>query len=210
MNPTFSIKETFLKSWEVVKANIWVLAGLFIGFNIITFTLGILAGNSITLSIIINIIVLILGSIFSLGYFRNIFQALDGEEPQFSAYGQESRKVLKYILASIIYSIIATIGTLLFIIPGIYLGIRLQFYAAYIVDEDCGAIESLQRSWEITKNQGMPLFLLLLAMIGIIIVGFILLIVGIFVAYPLCFTMYLVVYRALNVPNQPKEIEETF
>ena len=127
MNPTFTISETFSKAWKVVKANIWVLVGLIIGYSIISFTLTILSGRSLTFNIVSAVFSLIIGGLFGLGYLRNLFQALDGEEPQFSAYGQESRKLLKYIASSIVYSIIVTIGIILLIIPGIYLGIRLQF-----------------------------------------------------------------------------------
>ncbi|WP_085536035.1 hypothetical protein [Massilibacteroides vaginae] len=209
MNPTFTISETFSKAWKVVKANIWVLVGLIIGYSIISFTLTILSGRSLTFNIVSAVFSLIIGGLFGLGYLRNLFQALDGEEPQFSAYGQESRKLLKYIASSIVYSIIVTIGIILLIIPGIYLGIRLQFYSAFIVDEDCGAIESLKRSWEITKGQELPLFLLSLVMILISIIGMLLLGVGIFVAVPVIYTMYLIVYRVLNSPvNIQNEVIE--
>ena len=209
MNPTFTISETFSKAWKVVKANIWVLVGLIIGYSIISFTLTILSGRSLTFNIVSAVFSLIIGGLFGLGYLRNLFQALDGEEPQFSAYGQESRKLLKYIASSIVYSIIVTIGIILLIIPGIYLGIRLQFYSAFIVDEDCGAIESLKRSWEITKGQELPLFLLSLVLILISIIGMLLLGVGIFVAVPVIYTMYLIVYRVLNSPvNIQNEVIE--
>ena len=51
--------------------------------------------------------------------------------------------------------IIVVFGICLFIIPGIYLALRLQFFTAFIVEEDTGIIESLKRSWEITRGQGM-------------------------------------------------------
>ena len=57
---------------------------------------------------------------------------MDGEEPQFSAYGQQSRKIFTYLIASIIMGIAVAIGIFLLIVPGIYLAIRLQFYSAYI------------------------------------------------------------------------------
>lgn len=210
MNPTFTIGETFSKAWKVVKANIWVLVGLLIGYTILSFTLGILSGNSTTFSIITSILSLIIGGLFYLGYLRNIFQALDGEEPQFSAYGQESRKLLKYIASSILFSIMVFIGAIFLIIPGIYLAIRFQFFAAFIVDEDCGIIESLRRSWEMTKGQTLPLLLLFLTMLLISIIGLLLLGVGMFVATPVIYAMYLIVYRALNSPVniQDETIEE--
>jgi len=92
------------------------------------------------------------------------------------------------------------VGLGLLIIPGIYLALRLQFFTAIIVEEDGGILESLRRSWEITKGQAMPLFLVFLTMVGISIVGFLLFIVGIFVAIPLTYMMYAYTYRKLSAP----------
>lgn len=205
MGSKFSISEVCSTSWQRTKAQIWVLSGLIIGMSIISFTLGAFAmpiQQSVVGAVVINLISCVISCIFALGYMKNIFQALDGEEPQFSAYGQQSRKIITYLVANILMAIIVTLGLCLFIIPGIYLALRLQFYAALIVEDDAGIIESLQRSWEITRGQGMSLFMLMLAMIGICILGLILLGIGIFVAMPLIYMMYTYVFRKLNAPLQ--------
>ena len=205
MGSKFSISEVCSTSWQRTKAQIWVLSGLIIGMSIIAFTLGAFAmpiQQSVVGAVVINLISCVISCIFALGYMKNIFQALDGEEPQFSAYGQQSRKIITYLVANILMAIIVTLGLCLFIIPGIYLALRLQFYAALIVEDDAGIIESLQRSWEITRGQGMSLFMLMLAMIGICILGLILLGIGIFVAMPLIYMMYAYVFRKLNAPLQ--------
>lgn len=205
MGSKFSISEVCSTSWQRTKAQIWVLSGLIIGMSIISFTLGAFAmpiQQSVVGAVVINLISCVISCIFALGYMKNIFQALDGEEPQFSAYGQQSRKIITYLVANILMAIIVTLGLCLFIIPGIYLALRLQFYAALIVEDDAGIIESLQRSWEITREQGMSLFMLMLAMIGISILGLILLGIGIFVAMPLIYMMYAYVFRKLNAPLQ--------
>ena len=205
MGSKFSMSEVCSTSWQRTKAQIWVLSGLIIGMSIISFTLGVFAmpiQQSVMGAIVINLISCIISCIFALGYMKNIFQALDGEEPQFSAYGQQARKIITYLVANILMAIIVTLGLCLFIIPGIYLALRLQFYAALIVEDDAGIIESLQRSWEITRGQEMSLFMLMLAMIGICILGLILLGIGIFVAMPLIYMMYAYVFRKLNAPLQ--------
>lgn len=169
MEPKFMISEVFGTSWKYTKSQIWVLVGLFIGYFILSSIIslfGMPAQGSMVGKIIVNLISAVISSAFMLGYIKNLFQTMDGEEPQFSAYGQQSRKIFTYLIASIIMGIAVAIGIFLLIVPGIYLAIRLQFYSAYIVEEDCGIIESLQKSWDLTKGQGMPLFLLLLAMIG--------------------------------------------
>ena len=187
MEPKFIISEVFSTAWKGTKSQLWILAGLLIGYCILSFTLTAFALFSI---------------IFSLGYMKNIFQALDGEEPQFSAYGQQTKNIITYFLASLITGFVVLAGFLFFIIPGIYLALRLQFFQAFIIEENAGIIESLHKSWEITKGQVLPLFILALVMIGILILGCILFGIGIFVAVPLIYMMYGYVFRKLNTPLQ--------
>lgn len=200
MEPKFMISEVFGTSWKYTKSQIWVLVGLFIGYFILSSIIslfGMPAQGSMVGKIIVNLISAVISSAFMLGYIKNLFQTMDGEEPQFSAY------------ASIIMGIAVAIGIFLLIVPGIYLAIRLQFYSAYIVEEDCGIIESLQKSWDLTKGQGMPLFLLLLAMIGTAIVGCILFFVGLFVAVPLIYMMQCYTFRKLNtISTEEEEVQQ--
>lgn len=208
MEPKFMISEVFGTSWKYTKSQIWVLAGLFIGYLILSSLISVLfmpaqgwVGKTVA-----NLLSAVILSAFMLGYIKNMFQTLDGEEPQFSAYGSQARKIVTYFVASLICYVAIAIGMILLVVPGIYLALRLQFYGQFIVEEDCGITESLKRSWEITQGQGMPLFLLLLAMIGIVLVGVILLFVGVFVAVPLIYMMQCYVFRKLNAVST-NEIE---
>ena len=211
MEPKFMISEVFGTSWKHTKSQIWVLVGLFIGFSILSMIVTLFsmpAQGSIVGRVIVQIVSLLISCIFMLGYVKNIFQALDGEEPQFSAYGQQSRKIITYLIANILFSIAVCIGLVLLIIPGIYLYLRLQFFTAFIVEEDCGIIESLQKSWNITQGQTLPLFLLLLTMIGTAIVGCILFFVGFFVAVPLIYMMQCYTFRKLNTISTEEEVQQ--
>ena len=201
MEPKFQISEVLKKSWRAALSQIWVLAGLVIGMALLSFIISIFttpANNSTIGLVIVQVISLIIGAIFSLGYLKNIFQTLDGDEPQFSAYGSQSRKVLTYIASNIIVGVIVLVGLVFLIIPGIYLYLRLQFFTACIVEEDCGPIEAIKRSWQITEGQIIPLLLLMLTQIGLYLLGIILFVVGVFVAYPVCACMYADVYRKLT------------
>lgn len=206
MESKFTISEVFKTGWKTAKSQIWILAGLIIAYTILAFILqafGIQAKpdgtiDASTSQIIITILYSVISLIFSLGYLKNVFQALDGNEPQFSAYGVQARKILTYFVANFIYIIAVFIGIALFVIPGIYLMIRLQFFTAAIVEEDAGIIESLKRSWEITKREAGKLFLLGLIYFLILLVGIILCIVGLFFAIPVTVAMSCCVYRKLN------------
>ena len=193
MEPKFIISEVFSTAWKGTKSQLWILAGLLIGYCILSFTLTAFAmpmQSSIIGKIIVNVISALFSIIFSLGYMKNIFQALDGEEPQFSAYGQQTKNIITYFLASLITGFV------------VLAALRLQFFQAFIIEENAGIIESLHKSWEITKGQALPLFILALVMIGILILGCILFGIGIFVAVPLIYMMYGYVFRKLNTPLQ--------
>ncbi|EJW92982.1 Glycerophosphoryl diester phosphodiesterase, membrane domain protein, partial [gut metagenome] len=105
-----------------------------------------------------------------------------------------------YIIASLLVSVSVIIGLALFILPGIYIIIRLQFFLPFITEENCGAIESLKRSWEITRGAELPLFIFLACVIGFLSLGLILLIVGVFVTIPLISLAYANLFRKLNRP----------
>lgn len=197
--------DIFRGAWKGLKSQFWLLVGLFIGFTIIYSLLFIFTvpvkGEAVAISgIVVGILSLFLYCLFLMGYLKNCLQTLDGEEPQFSAYGQVSRKLLSFLIAYIIYGVIVAIGMALLIIPGIYLALRLQFFYASMVDENTGIAESFKRSWNITKGYSLELFILMLIMILICFIGQIALFVGVFVAVPLIMLMYGYTYRKLTAP----------
>lgn len=218
METKFQISEVVTTSWKAVKSQIWVLVGLFVGYTILSmiissFTTPPTPANPYDMPWgrfgIAYLISLIIGGLFMLGYLKNLFQTLDGIEPQFSAYGQQAGKIVTYILMALLYGIIVTVGFIFFIIPGIYFAIRLQFAPAFIVQENSGVIDSLKMSWNITKGNIGQLFLLWLAMTGICILGFIVLIIGIFVAVPVVYMMYCYTFRKLYPEPLALQNEET-
>ncbi|MFT5388305.1 MAG: putative membrane protein SpoIIM required for sporulation, partial [Candidatus Omnitrophota bacterium] len=76
--------------------------------------------------------------------------------------------LLSYIFGNLCYTLAIFCGAILFIIPGIILGIGLQFYSYFIVDQEQGPIESLKSSRQITNGSKWRLFVfaLLLALIN--------------------------------------------
>jgi hypothetical protein len=213
MESRFDLPSVLKTSWRAAMSQIWVLAGLLIGITILSLVVSLLLspiGGNKTGMVIVNVISIIIGCIFNLGFLKNIFETIDGDEPQFSAYGSQSRKLLQYILAYILFSLIVIIGFCFLIIPGIYLTIRLQFFSAAIVEENCGGIEALKRSWNITKGQEVSLLMLFLTQFGLILCGLILLGVGIFVAYPVVGCMYAMVFRKLSIGRNEDKVVEIF
>ena len=199
----FLLSDVLRIAWKGYISQIWLLTGLIIGYVIISLALNLfipspLDGTISMTGMVIVLLSIVFSQLFELGYTKNMFQALDGEEPQFSAYGQESRKVLTGLFAGLIFAVACIVGFLLLIIPGLYIAIRLQFFFASIVEEDTGIISSLKRSWEITKGQEVPLLLLLLVEIALILLGLIFFFIGFFIAVPYVGLMNCYVFRKLT------------
>jgi len=200
----FVLSDVLRVAWKGLISQIWLLAGLLIGYVIVSLSLILFIplpeqGTISIAGMAIALLSLVLSLLFSLGYTKNMFETLDGEEPQFSAYGQQARKIISWLIAGLIYTVVVFVGLVLFVFPGIYLAIRLQFFYTSIVEEDTGLVTSLKRSWEITRGQTMPLFLLLLATIGLTVLGLAFFAIGIFVTFPLVGLMYCYVFRKLTV-----------
>jgi hypothetical protein len=79
--------------------------------------------------------------------------ALGHENPSaLSSFLLALRRLPGAIVAAIVFSVAVGIGFVLFLIPGIYLWGKLQFWLVAVVADDVGGIEALGRSWEVTKN----------------------------------------------------------
>ncbi len=118
----------------------------------------------------------------------------------------------KYFIGSILYSLLVYIGLFLLIVPGIYLGIRFGFFRFLIVDKEVGPIEAFKISSEITKGVKWNLFLFYLLIAFINLLGFLLLIIGLFVTVPITYLASTYVYRKLLEQTQMKDmpiLEET-
>ena len=89
------------------------------------------------------------------------------------------------------------------IIPIVYISLRLQFYDYFIVDEECGVVEAVKKSAEITKGYVMKLFLLGAVMSIIILISIIPLGVGLLISVPLAIMVNTYVYEKLK--RQPKD-----
>jgi len=103
--------------------------------------------------------------------------------------------LLKGFAAYVLYMIMTTVGFILLIVPGIIVLLRFGMYQSAIVDRNMGIIESLKYSWELTKGNGLNLFVIGLFTILILLAGCIAMFVGMLFAFPMMFLMWIVAYR---------------
>lgn len=86
-----------------------------------------------------------------------------------------------------------------------YVYLRLCFAVYIVVDQDKDILSSFELSWCITKSKIFRIWLLMLVQTGLIIGGALCLLVGVFVAIPLCAVMTMFFYRGLLKENSDNE-----
>lgn len=79
--------------------------------------------------------------------------------------------------------------------------LRLMFAPYALVDENQGPIEALSASWGITKGRYGALLLLALAGFGVVFVGALALIVGVFPAVVILYLAFAAAYRQMSASS---------
>ncbi|MBI4387853.1 MAG: hypothetical protein HY582_02260 [Candidatus Omnitrophica bacterium] len=197
----FSKREAIQFGWETMKANFPFFLGLLIAAFIIqaipSWIAESIQKNSKFVAFLFNVVAAVVQIIVTLGMIRIALKFASGEKGQFEDLWQSYPLAIKYFLSSILYGLMVLGGTLLFIVPGIILAIRYQFYSYLIVDQNLGPIEALKKSAAITKNSAGNLFLFGLATFGVILLGVLCLLVGLVAAIPVAMVATAFVYRKL-------------
>ena len=152
----------------------------------------------IFLSILVGIVFFVVNSILSLGVIAIVLKFVKNEKPTIQDLVSKKHLFSKYIFSNILVSILTIIGFLFFIIPGIVLAVRMQFYIYFIVEEEVGPIDAIKKSWNLTKGSFWNIFLFGLLAGGVQILGALALLVGLIFTTPTMWVAWAVVYEKLK------------
>ena len=175
----------------------------------------IIEADAPVLSSIIRIFSYVLSMIVMMGLIKIFLGFCDGEKGEFSDLFSCYPLFFKYMVGSIIYGVIVSLGLILLIIPGIVWAIKFQFFDYLIIDRGLGPIDALEKSSEITR--GVKLDLLTFGiLIGIInLLGLLCLVVGLFFTIPMTRVATAFVYRKLlhetpreNYTNRDRQLSD--
>ncbi len=196
----FSISEAIKFGFDVFKKNIGIFAKLALALVIINIVMGIFGGffgQDNPAALLWSIVSTIASIIIQVGLIKIVLDIHDGKPFNLANLYSMSQFAARFLGASILYGLIVVAGLILLVIPGIYFAIKLQFYSFFIVDKNTGIMDSLKKSWAITKGAELNLFLFALAVLAINILGAILLFVGLLVTIPTTTMASIYVYRKL-------------
>jgi len=194
--------------WDTTKRNIGFFIGLLIVAGLVQYVPDIIAttieADAPFLSSIIRIVSYVLSAIIWMGLIKIFLRFCDGEKGEFSDLFSCYPLFFKYLVGSILYGLIVSLGLILLILPGIIWAIKFYFFDYLIIDKGLGPIDALEKSSEITR--GIKFDLLSFGiLIGIInLLGLLCLLVGLFVTIPITMVATAFVYRKL-MPKTPQE-----
>ena len=153
----FSFEEVFKFGWAKTKQHAWFLALTFI-----------IAG------VIINAV-----------KFMPVFDMIVSLMVALSIISIPLLIVLKFIALSILYAVAVTIGTILLIVPGVYIATRFKFFPYVVIEnENADLSDLIKMSYKLTNNHFWVIlgFMVLATILNII--GALLFMVGLIVTVP--------------------------
>lgn len=205
----FSKKEAVGFGWKIMRENFWFFVGILMVLFVLSAIPDILRGMIkinqgqkvviplFILFIIFSLVFWVLQIITSLGTIKIALKFCDNQKPAFKDLFSCYPLFFRYTAASILYFLMVVGGLILLIIPGIIWGIKFQYFAYSIIDKKLGVISALKESARITKGAKWQLFLFGLLLMGIMILGALAFLVGLFAAIPASMIAQAYVYRIL-------------
>lgn len=154
--------------------------------------------NYTALGFTLSLISWVISNFFALGLTKAALSFVSGDGASVGTLFSQGDRLLRSLGATILYILIILGGTLLFIVPGIYLALRLVMYHDAIVDRNLGVMASLRYSWSLTKNNALSLFGLGIMGFLILIAGALALGVGLIFALPVVTLAFALAYRCLQ------------
>jgi len=199
MTKSFSPSQAIQTGWKITTKNFGlVLTLMLIAYGIPQIII-MLAGTDYSSSRgIVEVINLIYNIVVSMGMLAVTLKLVRGQSTTWQDLFGQYKKFIPYILATILYSLMIGLGFIFFIIPGIYLALKYQFYTYCIIDKNMGPIEALKASGKITKNQEWRLLGLAFLQMGVVLLGLLAFLVGSLLALPVVMLASAYVFEQLS------------
>lgn len=195
----FYIGDALRSGWEAFKENL----GLIILFLLILWVVQSIvtapfnfSRNSAVLAVG-NVLGFIVGIFVSLATIKFSLRLVREHQVDLTDLYTGYPRFLNMLLGSILYGLIVIGGLILLIVPGIYWGLKYQFFGYLIVEQDLDAIEAIKKSGRMTKGQIGHLLLYALAAFGLNLAGVIACCVGVIITIPVTLVAHGYIYARL-------------
>jgi hypothetical protein len=184
---TLSYGELFDKSWNAIKENLALSAGLTLVYIVAAAALS-----------VIPILGHFLGTLLTPGYVFCLIKLRERKNIEFADFFwgfMDFNRLLQWVVLNIIKFVLVFIGIVLLVVPGIYLAIGLSLAEPYFVFRQQDGVESIKASMKLVGQHWWFMFGLLSLVCLLNLVGLLCFILGILITVPMSI---LIVYYALE------------
>lgn len=133
------------------------------------------------------------------GYLTLLFKHYNKEHVVFDdLFTHMDQRWISLTFVGLIKGFIIILGTICFIVPGIYFAIKFMFAELYVIDKGMRPIEALRASSQLTKGCRWQLFFFTIVVIFFMILGLLCLVVGIVPAMLITTLAHIHIYKSLQ------------
>ena len=194
MTKQFSFKEIFMFGWAKTKQHAWFIVLTFIISSIIVSAVKFVPVIDAVVSMMVGLSICSLSLLISRDQH---FTFEDLYKPLLSA-----KRVLKFFVLVLLYAVAVTIGTILLVVPGIYIATRFKFFPYIVIEnENAKLSELIKMSYRLTAGHFWDVFLFLVVVAIVNIIGAALLMVGLFITVPVSIFASAYVYNKLKASH---------
>jgi uncharacterized membrane protein len=137
-----------------------------------------------------------------IGFLQICLGLYDGREPKFADTFAHWSLSLEFLAGQIFFLLMAVIGLLLFIVPGVYFGVRYALFGFCMAAGEADLIQSFRQSAFLSAGRGINLLGILAALIVLNVLGASLVGLGLFITIPLSALVTTAIYRQLSSRSQ--------
>jgi len=197
---TVAIKESFLYGWEAFVRNFFFFLSFFAIFLFPMLLLEVYSKNWNEGSLLYNVAMLfgsLLRIVSAMALLSLCLHIFDNGRASIDAFKHMLRRFVPYFIVTTLYGMMLGFGLMLFVVPGLYLGVIFQFAPFLVLDKDMGPIQALKESLSLTKQVRWELFFFDVLVVLANLVGNLLFGLGVLVTVPVTFLAITYVYRGL-------------
>jgi hypothetical protein len=141
---------------------------------------------------------IVLAIVLKLVWVRAVLRLHDGRPVDLGELFADGGRLLNFAGAFLLLWILTMLGFLFFFVPGVIVLLYYGMTPFVVLDERLGPVEALRRSADLTQGARYDLFVLALAALGVNLLGFLALGIGLFVTIPMTWLAYAACYRRLQ------------
>ena len=167
------------------------------GDDLIETTTSTLNGTGFAVLTLATIVLLIVGGAIASAYYGGLLDIADGRPVSIGSFFRP-RNLPAVVAATLIVGILASIGNLLCVLPGLIVTIFALFSTVAIVDRNLSPIDGIRASVDIAKANFGHVLLAWLVSLAMLLVGALLCGVGLLVAAPVSYLFLVYTYRKLS------------